>query len=66
MRLTWSRHPSSVRLGLVGSLSDGWHGGGSLGELGLGLESNQTHHQLKVDLKGIGHQNDTNEKRKKK
>lgn len=51
VRLTWSRHGSSGRLGLVGALCDGWHRGGSLGELGLGLEMNQTCRQLRVDLK---------------
>lgn len=44
VRLTRSGHPSSGRLRLVGSLSDGWHGGGCLGKLGLGLESGQTQH----------------------
>lgn len=41
--LTCWRHPSSGHLGLVGSLSDGWHWGSGLSKLGLGLESKHTH-----------------------
>lgn len=41
--LTCWRHPSSGHLGLVGSLSDGWHWGCGLSKLGLSLESKHTH-----------------------
>lgn len=49
VKLTGSGHPSRGQHRLVGSLGDGRHGGGGLGELGLGLESNQA-----STLSGLG------------